>query len=463
MCVAVQALAFLDMSKINVGIPSMERSLGAGATEVQLIVAGYALAFGLTLVPAGRLGDLHSRKVMFVIGLSLFTVVSFMCAAAPTAEVLVIARMLQGVAAGMLTPQVLGLIQVLFTGPERGTAFGIFGSITGICTAFGPALGGVLLELGGPVDGWRWLFWVNLPFCVGALVFAIKMLPASQPSLLNERSLDLVGLGLLGGAVFSLMLPFVLTSGGPDDDPRRWFWLVGVAVFFPAFIWWERRYRRIGKAPVVDFALLRLSSYRNGILLGTAHFGATPALFLLMAILVQQGLGFSPIVAGLVSLPFMVASSAVAWWAGRLVGRFGPWVVVWGVIATILGYSGIVLTAVGVDRDIVPWAVAPSMFLMGFGSGLVVAPNQTLTLSQVPVTSGGVAGSLGQVGQRMGSAIGIAIGASTFYSVLNSLGGVESGPDEYRLAYLAGTGAAALLFVLSLTISFVDVRDARHR
>ena len=148
-CVGVAALTILDLSKVNVGLPSIERSLGAGPTALQLIVAGYALAFGLSLVPSGRLGDLKSRRLMFVIGLSSFTVASVLCAIAPTVELLVAARILQGVAAGIQMPQVLGLIQQLFQGRERGRAFGLFGAVIGVSTAFGPTIGGLLIAVGG--------------------------------------------------------------------------------------------------------------------------------------------------------------------------------------------------------------------------------------------------------------------------------------------------------------------------
>lgn len=466
-CVVAAAVTMLDMSKINVAIPSIEHSLGAGPTEIQLIVAGYALAFGLTLVPSGRLGDLYSRKAMFVVGLSMFTVISLLCALAPTIEVLVLARMLQGIAGGMLMPQVIGMIQVLFTGGERGRAFGTFGAVTGLSTAFGPALGGLLLEIGDPVEGWRWLFWINVPFCVGALLFAIRMLPSASRSVLDapieRRSLDLVGIGLLGVTVFCLMLPFVLTSGSVDDDPRRWYWVIGFVIGGALFVWWELRYLAIGKSPLVHFGLFRLSSYRNGILIATAHMGASPALFLLIAVTLQNGMGYSPLISGMVSLPLMILSSVTAWIAGRLTERFGAKLVLFGVISSMLGYALIVLIATTADRDIVPFAVAPGMVLLGIGFGFVISPNQTITLSQVPVADGGVAGSVGQVGQRLGSAVGIAIGAATFYAVLNTFGGAAADVDAYRTAFLVGTGAAGSLMLVSLVMAVADLRAERRR
>ena len=134
----MEAWRIVDLTKVNVALPSIEEALGAGSTELQLLVAGFVLTFGLTLVPAGRLGDQGSRKVMFLIGLSLFTLTSLVCALAPTTGVLLVGRLLQGVAAGIQMPQVLGLVQQLFQGAERGAAFGLFGATIGIATAFGP-------------------------------------------------------------------------------------------------------------------------------------------------------------------------------------------------------------------------------------------------------------------------------------------------------------------------------------
>jgi MFS family permease len=216
--VSVAALTILDLSKVNVGLPSIEKSLGAGATELQVIVAGYALAFGLALVPSGRLGDIYSRKIMFVIGLSGFTAASLVCALAPNIETLVIGRVLQGVAAGVQMPQVLGLVQQLFRGEARGRAFGVFGATIGVSTAFAPSLGGLLILLGGPEDGWRLLFWMNIPLGVAAIFFALRLLP-HRTGPRRDSNLDLIGVLLLGIATFSLLFPFVLTTG---DLPRRW-------------------------------------------------------------------------------------------------------------------------------------------------------------------------------------------------------------------------------------------------
>ena len=457
-CVAVAALTILDLSKVNVGLPSIEKSLGADSTALQLIVAGYALAFGLSLVPSGRLGDLYSRKVMFIVGLSAFTLASVVCAIAPSIEVLLIARIAQGVAAGIQMPQVLGLVQQLFQGEERGRAFGLFGATIGVSTAFGPTLGGLLIALGGPTDGWRLLFWMNVPLGIIALLFALKLLPKKQVHQPGSRNLDLVGIVLLGASVFTFMLPFVLTTGGPSDNPLRWFWLAGTVVAVLAFIWWERRYERSGKSPAIHFALFKLGSYRNGLLLATAYFAAIPAVFLLTTLFLQEGLGFEPVFAGMVSIPFALTSAVSALIGGRLVNKYGRSLVVLGLVIAIVGFVGVLLGAVLPPAEDSIWFMAGAMGIAGIGGGLVISPNQTLTLAEIPVTEGGVAGSMAQVGQRVGTAVGVAAASSIFFSTLYREGpGTADNVMVYHDGFRNGFLVTLALLALALAVGLLDL------
>lgn len=461
-CVAVAALTILDLSKVNVGLPSIQDSLGAGPTELQSIVAGYALAFGLALVPAGRLGDIHSRRALFLVGLSTFTVTSLLCAVAPTATFLLVARFLQGIAAGIQMPQVLGLTQQLFQGPERGRAFGVFGSMIGISTAFGPTLGGLLIALGGHQDGWRLLFWMNIPLGVLLFFAAARFLPRRQLVESNGRDLDPIGIALLGCAVLSVMLPFVLTTGGPGDDPRRWFWLAGAAVFGAAFVGWERRYAARGRSPAVDFSLFRRASYRNGLLIASVYFAALPATFLVTTLYLQEGLGLEPVFAGMVTVPFALTSAVTAWIGGRLVERLGRRLVVIGISVVIAGFGLDVLAAVLAPAALAPWLMAVALAITGAGGGLVVSPNQTLTLAEVPVTDGGVAGSMAQVGQRVGTAIGVAAATSTFFATLYAEGGRASSLSTYHDSFRNGILVAVGLIVLALVLGLLDLGQRRR-
>ena len=460
-CVGVASLTILDLSKINVGLPAIEDSLGGGASELQLIVAGYALAFGLSLVPAGRLGDIHSRRLLFIVGLCSFMVASILCAVAPTIEFLVVARILQGVAAGIQMPQVLGLIQQLFQGESRGRAFGLFGAVIGISTAFGPTLGGLLIGLGGEEAGWRLMFWINVPLGLVALFFAMRLLPKRQKHEREHTELDLVGILLLGIATLGLMLPFVLTTGAPTDDPNRWFWMVVFVLASAAFYWWERRFQRIGKSPVVHFSLFRTSSYRNGILIATAYFAAVSPYFLLVTLFLQEGLGLAPVYAGMVSIAFALASAVTSWIGGRLVNRWGRQLVVLGLLTVVIGFVLVLLAGLFAPADIAPWLISAAMTVTGAGGGLVISPNQTLTLTEVPVTEGGVAGSMAQVGQRVGTAIGVAAVISTFYATLYAEANQPDRVHVFRDGFLNGMLVVLGLVAVALVIALVDLCGRR--
>lgn len=463
-CVVVAAITILDLSKVNVALPSIENALGASSTQLQLIVSGYVLTFGLILVPAGRLGDQRSRKTLFLIGLTLFTLASVACAVAPTAELLLAARLLQGVAAGIQMPQVIGLIQQLFRGPERGRAFGLFGAMIGIATAFGPTLGGLMIALGGSQDGWRYIFWMNVPLGIIALVLAWRILPATSKSGYGRLDLDPIGIAIFGVTVLALMWPFLFTTGAPTDDPSRWWLLVVFVLAAAAFVAWERRYAAGGRAPLVPLKLFRVGSFRNGTLLATVYFAAMPAMFLLTTLYLQLGLGLEPVFAGMVTIGFALTSAFSSWRGGLLVERYGRSLVVVGLAILLVGLGLLMAAAILTPPSITPFVMAAAFLIGGTGGGLVISPNQTLTLHDIPPVEGGLAGSVGQLGQRIGTAIGTAVALSLFYSTLyNERNSGQGTVELYHHAYGVGMLSATLFFAVAMFIGVVDLGARKRR
>ncbi len=463
-CVAVAALTILDLTKVNVALPSIEAALGAGSTELQLIVSGYVLTFGLALVPAGRIGDQRSRRALFVIGLVLFLVTSVVCALAPDTTTLLVARLVQGVAAGIQMPQVLGLTQQMFQGEERGKAFGLFGATIGISTAFGPTLGGLAIALGGPTDGWRYIFWMNVPLTLAVLAGVIWLLPSTRRSERTRLQLDPIGLALFGVVVIALMAPFLLTTGSPDDNPQRWWSLALFAVFAALFVWWERRYAASGKHPLVPLSLFAVSSYRNGTLIQAVYFMAMPAMFLLTTLFLQLGVGLAPVFAGMVSIGFAVASAASSYLGGRAVTRVGRPLVVWGLGIMLASVAGLAVVAYTVPPGVAEFAMAAILTIGGVGGGLVIAPNQTLTLADIPVKQGGLAGSVGQLVQRIGTAVGTAVALSLFYAtVYREEGSGAPAIVVYHDAYAFGLMAVGLFLAGALLLGVVDLGSRRRR
>ena len=455
-CLIAGFMTLLDVSIVNVALPSMEHGIGATATDVSWVVSGYALTFGLALVPAGRLGDDYGRKSMFLAGLLLFVVTSAICGAAQNAEWLVIARLCQGVAGGLLNPQVIGVIQQMFTGQERGRAFGLFGATIGVSTAIGPLLGGVLIQAFGVHEGWRYVFYVNLPIGLVALAFGARLLPRIRGTSRQRQMPDLLGSVLLGLAVVSVMLPLIEDEQATAQP--RW-WLMGVgAVLLVLFVLWEQWLGRRGKRALVKLSLLTVRSYAMGALLGLVYFAGFTGIFLVATLFFQQGLGYTALESGAATLAFAIGSAISPAIGGRIVHRFGRPLVVLGMIAVALGLGASAYLMRDWTGSGTALVLAGPLFVAGFGSGLVIAPNQTLALEEIPPAEGGTAAGVFQTGQRVGAAIGTALGGSLFFGELS-----RSHGNYHDAAALGFVGAVALVLV-ALVIGLIDVAlSARNR
>lgn len=206
-CITALFMTLLDLSIVNVALPSIRTGLDAGVSELQWIVSGYALSFGMVPIVAGRLGDDRGRRLMLLIGIAGFVVTSAVVGLAPTPEVLIAGRVLQGISGGLINPQVSGLIQQLFPGRERGRAFGMLGGAVGVATATGPVLGGAIIGLGGDQLGWRLTFLVNVPVGIVSFVLCRRWLPADTQRTGPRRRLDLLGTALLALGVFGVLFP----------------------------------------------------------------------------------------------------------------------------------------------------------------------------------------------------------------------------------------------------------------
>jgi EmrB/QacA subfamily drug resistance transporter len=445
-CLAAGFMTLLDVSIVNVALPSIDQSLHAQSNELEWIVAGYALALGLLLVPAGRFGDAHGRRPVFMVGVALFAAASAACGLASTTLALVLLRVVQGFAGGLISPQISGFIQSLFRGEERGKAFGYFGATIAVSTAIGPLLGGALIALFGAHEGWRAVFFVNLPIGAAILLLARRYLPAPTAAERRPQSLDPIGVVLLGAAILCILLPFI--------EQRTWHGSLRLALFPLAavllLVWvlHERRYGRT-REPLVSLDLFRIRSYVLGAPVGLLFFAAFVAVFFILTQYLQLGLGYPAWKSGLSATPFAIGSALVASAASRQVLRRGPKLEAFGLAAFLVGMAGVWL-AVGAHpgHDVALWTALP-LLVAGLGAGLVISPNLTLTLSQVPVERAGSAGGVVQTGQRIGTAAGIAVTGSIFYSRLASSHGDFASAFRHGIVSIAAFGAAALALVLA--------------
>ncbi|MGY1602243.1 MFS transporter [Geodermatophilus sp. SYSU D00815] len=448
-CLVGGFMVLLDVSIVNVALPSIREGLRASESELQWVVSGYALTFGLLLVPAGRIGDVRGRRTMFVAALALFGLASLACGLAPTSPALVVARLAQGLAGGLLTPQISALIQQLFRGPERGKAFGLFGSVVGVSTAVGPLLGGALIAAFGADHGWRWVFFINVPIGLAAIPLAWRLLPGPDRGERQRHDYDPLGVVLLGAGVVALLLPLVQERQW--EGAAKWLLVPAAVALLAAFVLWEVRYTRRGKEPLVDLALFRLRSFSFGSSLVTLFFAGFTPLFFVFTLYLQTGLGYSALEAGLAITPFAVGSAATAALGGRVVHRFGRVLVAAGLLLVAVGFGGALLAVHLVPEDGTGWATLVPLLLGGLGAGLVISPNQALTLSQVPVERAGTAGGLLQVGQRIGAAVGIAAVGSLFFARVAATGG------DFADAFAHGMVVATAFVVAALGLAVVDV------
>ncbi|MDN5875479.1 MAG: MFS transporter [Brevibacterium sp.] len=341
-------MSLLSVSIVNVVLPSIETDLEASSSALQWVLTGYALSFGVVLVAAGRAGDVFGRGQLFMIGVGLFGLSSLVAGIAPGTLTLNLSRVFMGLGSGLLNPQVVGLLQQYFHGPQRGRAFGLMGTTVGLSVATGPVLGGVFIALFGPELGWRAAFLVNVPFAIISLILAKSWLPKSawhpiagnadadaDPTASSatdrivptkDRDLDPVGVILLGLGVLLVLLPFVESSVG-------WFiWLSLPLGLLTIWLWirWERRYSARGHAPMVDLNLFGIKSFSSGSIIITLYFMGVTSVWVLIAVYMQQGLGHTALAAGMIGLPAALLSAVSADVSGRFVFQIGRRLVVWG-------------------------------------------------------------------------------------------------------------------------------------
>lgn len=463
-------MSLLAVSSVNVTLPALDHALNAGPSGLQWVISGYALTFGVLLIAAGRAGDVFGRGKLFVAGVALFGLGSLASGLAPDILTLNLCRVVMGIGSGLLSPQITGIIQQYYQGVQRGKAFGLFGGVIGVSVAIGPVLAGALIALFGEEWGWRSSFLINVPIAVGAIIAAVKTMPASswhgisatdptstQPIRLDgsrskpKADFDPVGMLLVTGSILLIMLPFVERNLG------AWIWAAaGVgAIMLVAWVFWERRYKATGRAPMVDMQLFKTRSFASGSLLISLYFLGFTSVWILVAQYMQEGLGHSALAAGMIGLPSALIGAAVAPVAGRYVIATGRKMVLIGLIVGIVGLlSSALVVLLHEHANGSEWWLLLTLGFLGVGQGLVVSPNQTLTLADVPLQYAGSAGGILQTGQRLGTAIGIVVVTGIAFSIV-----ATSGWDEgfmYGLLVITAIAAAAVV------VAVVDMLLARR-
>ncbi|MEV5335790.1 MFS transporter [Streptomyces werraensis] len=460
----VMTAAFMDLvdvTIVNIAVPSIQRDEGATFSQIQWITAGYALAFAAGLVTGGRLGDIHGRKRIFLVGIGGFTVASALCGLAVNPEMLVASRILQGAMAALMVPQVLSIVHATFPAHERGKVFGLFGAIVGLGAVSGPLLGALLTE--GNLFGleWRPIFLINLPVGVAALVLGSRFITESKAP--RALKLDLPGVALVTLALLMLLYP--LTRGRELGWPV---WghvsMAGALVVFAALVAYERAKGARGGSPLIELSLFRVKSFAAGIAVQTVFGVGLGVFFLVWTLYMQIGLGWSALRAGLTGVPFSVAVSVAAGMSvQQLVPRFGRKVLQAGALVMAAGVLIYLVEADHYGLGITSWQMALPLVVMGAGMGLVVAPLTDAVLSEVPREHAGSASGLINTVQQMGHALGLGLVSVVFFGVI----GEQLAPAEVGPAFVDGfTHAlgwvAAVLGAIFLLMFALPKRPAQH-
>lgn len=444
-------MSLVSVSIVNVVLPSIGATLNASEADMQWVLAGYALTFGVVLVAAGRAGDLLGRGLIFVAGLAIFTAASVLAGFAVNPLMLNIARFIMGIGSGLLNPQVMGMIQQHFRGAARGRAYGLLGTVVGFSVAVGPVLGGLLINWLGADAGWRSTFLINVPVGLGAIILALLWLPKplfTKPA--GRLDLDPVGGVLLALSIFALLLPFVQGR----ENPVLWWLLIAFAVLLAVWTVWEKKYKERGREPMVELGLFSIRSFTNGTLIAGLYFMGVSSVWVLVAIYVQASQGFTALEAGLICLPAALLSAFSSHIAGRYATTSGRKLLIGGTLSALFGLlATIAVVFLEESYNLNVWWMLLSLAFIGIAQGFIISPNQALTLMEVPVANSGSAGGLMQTSQRVGTAVGIAVITAVFYG-LNHVAG-------YSVAMELSFVAISMLVVATALVAIVDLRQSR--
>jgi EmrB/QacA subfamily drug resistance transporter len=428
----------LDVFIVYVAAPSLHSELGASESDVQWVVGGYVLTFAVALISGGRLGDIVGRRRMFRAGLIGFTLASALCAAAPSAGALIAARVLQGLGAALLWPQVLSIIQVEFAPEERARPLAILGAVAGLGAMSGQIIGGGLIGIDALDLGWRWVFLVNLPFGLLALALTGRAIPESRSS--QAPRLDLPGVAL--GSLLLAMIAVPIVEGRDLGWPLWVFATLATAV--PVgwlFVVLERSVAARGHAPLVPLRLFRARDFSLGVA-AMALLYAVISFFFLITLYLQDGAGLSAIESGLVFTPLASAFASASILGPRLITRVGDGLAAAGALlaATGIAATAAVMTALGNEFNAA--ALIPALIVVGTGMGLFIPPMLRIVLRSVPPADAGAASGVLTTAQQLGNGLAIAVVGTVFFAVLGDGGSLSTYAEAFAAAATIQVAAA---------------------
>ncbi|WGY46248.1 MFS transporter [Vibrio sp. ABG19] len=449
-------VTIFDLFVVNIAIPSMQAGLDASFSQIGLILAGYELAFGVLLITGGRLGDMFGRRRLFISGMTAFTLASAFCAIAPSASLLIGARVLQGLAAALLFPQVYASIRVNFTGDDSRRAFGLLGMTLGVAAIAAQVLGGWIVHGNFFGLGWRSLFLMNIPIGIIAVIGS-RFIPESRAA--QRPNLDWGGVILVSIGLSLLLIPLL---EGPDKGWPDWtvYSLLGAALTLLLFYRQQERHRKLGKLPLVDMSLLFQRHFALGTLLVLFVYSTSSSFFLSFALMVQTGFGVDPFIAGSIFAPcsigFVVASLVIP----KLIVRCGERVIGVGALIYAVSIGALILQVHEAGSDLIPTHLIPVLFIVGFAQGAIMTPLLNLVLGFVQTNQAGMASGVISTVQQLGAALGVAIIGILFTSALSETSASVELANQYSSAFVTGMlyNFAAAVIVCFLLMKLVPAK-----
>jgi len=442
-------MIMLDNTVVNVALPAIQADLKISTAELEWTVAAYALTFASLLLTGGKLGDLYGRRLIFAIGLVIFTLSSLACGLSSSAPELIGARAVQGVGAALMMPATLSIISATFAARERGMAIGIWAGVSAMALAIGPLLGGIITEH----ISWNWIFFVNVPIGVVAVLAAIFVVPESKDTS-HEQRLDLAGLVTSAAGLLALVYALIEANQYGWTSARIIGLFVVAAVSLTAFVLLELRQR----LPMLDLSLFRSGTFVGAnlvaILVTLAMFG----IFVFFPIYMQTFLGWSPTQAGAALLPWTLMIVIFAPIAGKLSDRVGSrWLMAGGM--TVVATCCLLLSTVTVDSTF--WDLLPAFILGGLGMSFVMTPMSAAAMGAAPVAKAGVASGVLNTFRQVGVALGIAIMGAIVADRAATHGGLRS-PQGFVYGLTFGMKVSAVICFGAAIAAAVLVRRYRH-
>jgi EmrB/QacA subfamily drug resistance transporter len=432
-------MIMLDNTVVNVALPAIQSDLEADLSELQWVVTGYALTFAALMLIGGKVADAYGRRLIFVVGIAIFTSASLWCGLADSSDELIGARVLQGVGAALMNPATLSIIAATFPAHQRGTAIGIWAGVSALALAIGPLVGGLITQ---HID-WSWIFFVNVP--VGILAIAASFLFIDESRDETHERLDLPGLATSGVGLFALTYGLIEANTYGWTSTRIVGAFVVAAVMLAVFVLLEQHQR----APMLQLDLFRNRTYTGAnlviLLVALAMFGV----FFFVSLYMQNVLGYSAVQTGAAFLPMTILIILVAPIAGRTSDRIGSRGLLTVGMVLVAGQL-LYFSRLGVDSSF--WNLLPGFLVGGVGMAMTMTPSAAAATRSVPVDKAGVGSAVLNASRQVGGSLGIALMGAIMAAEANGVQSPETFVDGFQSALLVAAGIAVLGAVVAFTL-----------